>query len=86
MSKFYSDDCYIVMSEYGIQRMTKRPGSLKRGEVAVRIRLVMPVSAFAEPAIGATVTVPESAIIKPTVKVDALDSPALGTPASEGEK
>lgn len=75
MSSTIYDDCFIVMSEYGIQRMTKRIGQLNRGEVAVRIRLVMPNSAFSEPAISAVVNVPESAIIQPSVEVEALDAP-----------
>lgn len=69
MSSIY-DDCYIVMSEYGIQRMTKRPGALKRGEAAVRIRISMPESVFREPTISAYVDVPESAIVTPDVSVE----------------
>ena len=67
------DDCYIVMSEYGIQRMTKRPGKVGRGKIAVRIRIIVPESAFTEPAISAIVTVPESVIIPPTVEVQAIE-------------
>lgn len=70
-----ADDCCLVMSEYGIQRMTKRPGKLARGEIAVRVRLVVPESAFAEPAISAEINVPESAIIRPQVEVTVQDAP-----------
>lgn len=80
MGKTYYDDCYIVMSEYGIQRMTKRPGKLARGERAVRIRLVMPVAAFAQPDISATINVPESAIIAPEVAVEVLSPSDEPTP------
>lgn len=69
MTKIY-DDCFIVMSECGIQRMTKRAGKLNRGEVAVRIRLHVPESCFTEPAITADVHVPESAVIHPTAEVE----------------
>ncbi len=66
------DDCWLVMSEYGIQRMTKRSGKLNKGERSVRIRLVMPKSAFVEPDISATVTVPDGAIFLPPVSVDVV--------------
>lgn len=68
------DTCYLVMSEYGIARMTKRAGSLKRGEVSVRIRLTIPDKCFAEPSIDADIVIPESAIIRPDVTV-ALEDP-----------
>ena len=63
------DSCYIVLSEYGIERMTKRQASLKRGEVAVRISLTVSDKAFAEPAITAQITIPDTAIIRPDVDV-----------------
>lgn len=69
------DTCFIVMSQYGIQRMTKRQGSLQRGEIAVKVKLVVPESAFAEPDVSATITVPESAIIRPKVEVTAEPAP-----------
>lgn len=70
MSDRIYDDCYIVMSAYGIQRMTKRPGKLGRGERSVRIRLTMPETAFTDPEISAVVDVPASAIIGPKVSVE----------------
>ncbi|GLT03062.1 hypothetical protein GCM10007897_45050 [Sphingobium jiangsuense] len=71
MSKIH-DDCYIVMSQYGIQRMTKRPGKLARGEVSVRVRLTLPESVFDEPAFSAHVSVPESAVIKREADVEVV--------------
>lgn len=70
-----ADDCFLVMSEYGIQRMTKRKAGLKRGEIAVRVRLVVPERCFDEPDVSAEIVVPESAIIQPEVKVEVLDAP-----------
>ena len=64
------DTCYIVMSEYGIERMTKRQGHLKRGEVAVRVSIAIADKAFVEPAIAASITIPDSAIIVPKVDVN----------------
>lgn len=69
------DDCLIVMSQYGIQRMTKRPGKLARGEIAIRIRLHVPEDTFMEPTISADIDVPESAIIRPQVEVTVHDAP-----------
>jgi len=66
------DDCYIVMSEYGIQRMTKRPGVIKRGEVAVKVRLHIPESVFVEPALTAEISIPESMVIPTNVKIDVI--------------
>lgn len=67
------DDCYIVMSKYGIQRMTKRPGKLGRGEVAVRVRLTIPEKVFEEPIFSAIVTVPESAVLRPDATVEVVE-------------
>lgn len=63
------DVCYIVLSEHGIQRMTKRQGGLKRGEVAVRIGITVPDSCLADPTIAAEVVVPASAVMHPDVTV-----------------
>lgn len=70
------DECFIVLSQYGIQRMTKRPGKLARGEIAIRVRLVVPKAAFEEPPISAEIVVPESAVIRPRVSVTVQDAPA----------
>jgi len=76
------DTCFIVMSQYGIQRMTKRQGSLQRGEIAVRVKLVVPETAFAEPDVSATITVPTSAIIKPAVQVTVEEAPSASNGAA----
>lgn len=73
MSEKFSDDCYIVVSKYGIERMTKRRGTLKRGEIGVKVRLVLPTAVFDEPDVQATIVVPDAAIIKPDVEVTVLD-------------
>lgn len=83
MSDKIYDDCFIIMSEYGIQRMTKRPGKLARGEIAVRIRLHVPADCFDQPAISADIDVPESAIIKPQVEVQAHEAPPVAEPEEE---
>jgi hypothetical protein len=71
-----ADECFIVMSVYGIQRMTKRPGKLSRGEMAIKVRLVVPEHCFAEPDVQVTINVPESAIIKPDVAVTVVEPSA----------
>jgi hypothetical protein len=75
VSEKIHDDCHIVMSKFGIERMTKRPGNLKRGEIAVRVRLRVPASAFTDPDVSAEIDVPESAIIHPRVEVTVEDTP-----------
>jgi len=77
MGKSLYDDCYIVMSEYGIQRMTKRQGQLKRGEIGIKVRISVPESCFAEPDVSVVVNVPESAIVHPKVEVEALPADAM---------
>lgn len=78
MSENYADDCFIIMSAYGIERMTKRKGMLKRGEIAVRIRLVVPARCFEQPDVSATIKVPESAVLQPEVAVELLAPPEPG--------
>lgn len=73
MAKTLYDDCYIVMSEYGIQRMTKRKPALQGDEVAVKVRLHIPQSAFKEPDFSAELTVPESAVIAPEAHVQVVE-------------
>lgn len=69
------DACYLVLSEYGIERMTKRQGSLKRGEVAVRVSVSIADRCFAEPAIAAHIDVPAAAVIHPQVDVHVEERP-----------
>ncbi len=69
------DTCYIVLSEFGIERMTKRQGSLKRGEVAVRLSVTISDKAFAEPAVSVAVQIPDNAIIHPIVNVEVEAQP-----------
>lgn len=74
MSKI-ADDCFIVMSIYGIERMTKRKGTLKRGEIAVRVKLIVPERCFDNPDVVAEIDVPESAVIRPSVETSVEDAP-----------
>lgn len=71
------DDCFIVLSEYGIERMTKRQGSLKRGEVSVRVSVTINDSAFVDPPISASIVIPDNAIIHPRVDVQVADAPVV---------
>lgn len=74
------DSCYLVLSEYGIERMTKRPGTLKRGEVAVRVSVAIADSCFEQPAVSAHIDIPESAVIHPKVAVE-VETPDESQPA-----
>jgi hypothetical protein len=64
------DSCFLVLSEYGIERMTKKQGVLKRGEVAVRVSVNIADKHFAEPTVSAHIDVPDCAVIQPQVNVD----------------
>lgn len=66
----YFDTCYLVVSEYGIERMTKRRGQIKAGEVGIKVAIRMPEGAFDEPEPDATIQVPARALIGPDVTVE----------------
>ena len=68
------DTCYLILSEFGIERMTKRQPSLKCGEIAVRVSVAIADKAFAEPMVAASLTIPEHAIIRPAIDV-AVEEP-----------
>lgn len=64
------DTCFLVLSEYGIERMTKRQGGLKRGEVSVKVSVAIADKCFAEPAVSAVIEIPENAVVHPRVAVE----------------
>lgn len=66
----YFDSCYIVLSEYGIERMTKRRGQVKAGEIAVKVAICLPEGTFDEPDPDAVINVPKEALRGPSVTVD----------------
>ena len=74
MSDTIYDDCYVVMSQYGVERMTKKKGSLKRGEISVRIRIRVPSHVFDEPTVSAEINVPESCINRPDVVLEPIEA------------
>lgn len=58
--------------------------ALARNQVAVKMRLAVPTSAFTYPALAVELTVPEQSVVQPTVEVepaepDAADEPAQST-------
>jgi len=69
------DTIYIVMTDGGVSRITKRWPMLSRSEIAVEVRLSVPDSSFRSPILRATLDVAENAIIQPTIEVEALDQP-----------
>ena len=73
-----TDTCTIVVTERGIERMTKRPGQLKPSERAVRVNVAFPASWFTQPEITANIVVPEQAIETPNL--DALALPYAKAP------
>jgi hypothetical protein len=75
------DSCFIVLSKYGIERMTKRCGSLKRGEVSVKVWLTIGVKHFEDPAIVADIAIADSAVIYPVVAVYVEDAPTNEEPS-----
>lgn len=68
------DTVYLVTDVSGVLRMTKRAPSLYRNEVAVRLTVSLPDSAFRSMAVAATLEVPEERIIQPDVLVEACET------------
>lgn len=64
------DTCYLVFSEFGIERMTKGRGQVKAGEVAIKVGINLPEGAFDEPEADAVIQVPHNALIGPDAHVE----------------
>lgn len=70
------DTAYIVVSPYGIERMTKRPPALAREELGVKVTITVPDGCFAKPFVAVGVDVPEDRVIHPTADVTVDEVPA----------
>lgn len=71
------DEIYIVLNASGAARMTKRPPYLERSEIAVRVRIAVPDSAFRSPIIAVDLNVPDTAIAQPMIELEAVDMPPV---------
>lgn len=60
---------YIVADRRGVQRMTKNPPDLFRGELAVALTVNIPDNVFRDPVLSAALDVPESAVIHPEIAI-----------------
>lgn len=69
------DTVYLVTDASGVVRMTKRAPSLYRNEVAVRLTVQVPDSAFRSLEVSAILDVPEDRVILPGVEVDVAEDP-----------
>ena len=76
--EYNTDECILVVTERGIDRMTKRAGALKPNERAVRVRVAIPQSWFYQPEIMASIVIPEAAITSPNIDALGLPSPIGG--------
>ena len=76
------DKVYLVVSGEGVQRMTKRPPSLYREEVAISISVSVPDAAFRPSMVAVNLDVPEDRVIQPTADVEVLPLPH---PHQDGE-
>lgn len=65
---------YLVCNSRGVDRITKkREPDLHGGEVAIKLTLTIPDKAFRTPFAEATLDVPETSIILPTVEISIED-------------
>lgn len=59
------DICYLVLSQYGVERVNKKhKPALKSGEVAVRLVVTVPDSVFANPFATVRVEVPAEHVVQ----------------------
>lgn len=68
------DRVYIVANSEGCIRMTKREPQLYRGEVAVRLTVMIPDENFKNPILEAAADVAPDQVIHSAVGVDVEDS------------
>lgn len=69
------DRIYLVANCSGVVRMTKRPPSLHREEVAISVSVSIPDGVFRHPIIAVTLDVPEDRVIQPTADLEVLAPP-----------
>lgn len=67
------DTVFLVTDSSGVVRMTKRAPSLYRNEVAVRLTVQVPDSAYRSLQVSATLDVPEERVILPEIEVDVAE-------------
>jgi len=65
------DTIFLVTDASGVVRMTKRAPSLCRNEVAVRLTVTVPDSAYRSLEVSASLDVPEDRVILPEIEVEA---------------
>jgi hypothetical protein len=69
------DVCYIIADSVGVLRMTKRAPSLGREEIAVKVSISIPDSAFRSPIVSASLDVPEERVVHPDIEMDVEQPP-----------
>lgn len=74
-------EVYIVLTRFGAERMTKRQASIGRDEIAVKLRLSVPDSAFRSPIITADLEVADTHVIQPALNIE-----VVAEPKSNGEE
>lgn len=74
------DTIYLIADVNGVTRMTKRAPGLHRNEVAVRVTVTIPASAFRSSVFGATLDVPEDRLVQPDITITADDLPEPEAP------
>lgn len=60
---------YLIINQVGTVAMRKNVPQLRRGEVAVKVKIEIPDTFFRQPIPEVNLSVPESLIIKPDVSV-----------------
>jgi len=67
------DSCYLVFSDSGISRMSKRRPPLKAGDYAVLIKIDVPDEVFAASIPEATLKIPKENVVRPPIEMEVAE-------------
>jgi hypothetical protein len=76
------EQVYLVISQDGVRRMTKRLPDLARSEVAIRLKITVPDACFRSLVVSADVEIPAERVITPVAEVEILEPEAADAPAA----
>lgn len=71
------DEVFLVLNARGVQRITKRAPGLSRSEIAVKLSITVPASAFRGPVLSTTLDIPEDRVIQPDISLEVVDPTEL---------
>jgi hypothetical protein len=67
---------FLILNRYGVVRVTKRPPALTRGEIGLRLAVIIPDECFAGPLVDVAVEVASDQVRPAEVTFDIEDAEA----------